>query len=71
MSLDDNVTHRARFQERVKTVILEIEDLRDEIMVSQQHQPLPSTSTNLGWADFHLVEATDELRRASSRIGQI
>jgi hypothetical protein len=71
MSLDDNATHRARFQARIKTVILEIEDLRDEIMVSQQHQPLPPTSTHLGWCDFHLVEATDELRRASARIGQI
>ena len=39
MSLADNFAHRARFQQRIKTAILEIEDFRDEIMVSQQHKP--------------------------------
>ncbi len=71
MSLADNASHRARFQQRIQTVILEIEDIRDEIMVSQQHKPGPPTSTHLEWADFHLAEAIEEIRRASARIGQI
>ncbi len=71
MALDDRQDHRDAFRVRIKRIERRIEDLRDEILVAQQHKPLPPTSTHLGWTDFHLVSAVEELVLASEAIAKI
>jgi hypothetical protein len=70
MSLFDNATHRAGFQARLILLIRTIDDFRNEIMIAR-HGRRGVPAALLGQADFHLAEAQDELRRASSRIGAI
>jgi hypothetical protein len=71
MSLADNPTQRAGLQARIIMTIRAIGDLRDLISIAQHQRPPSPITTYLAETDFHLAEAQDELRRASSRIGQI
>jgi hypothetical protein len=68
VSIADDRQHRARFLSRVQAAIETIEDLRIEVGVAQTRRPAAPVGIYLSWADFHLSEAQDELKRARARV---